>query len=122
MSLIRVASVGSGMTEQTPPQRLRDCIADDEILDSRWSAVSQSHHAFTIDRKHGVAFLPAGRTGEVIDYTNGSLERVHIVETDAPPERARYVDDYLYVFAGTEVAVVDETDWTRARTLQLGDN
>jgi uncharacterized secreted protein with C-terminal beta-propeller domain len=94
-------------------------IADDEILDSRWSAVSQSHHAFTIDRRHGVFFLPTGRDGLVVDYTNGSLSVEYRVDTVGTPERARYVDDYLYVFAGTEIAVVDETTWDRVDTLDL---
>jgi len=35
------------------------------------------------------------------------------------PERARYVDDFLYVFAGSDVAVVDEMTWERATTLDL---
>ena len=94
-------------------------IADDHVLDARWSAVSQSHHAFTIDRRHGVFFLPTGRAGVVMDYTNGSLAVEDRIETTGAPERARYVDDYLYVFAGSEVAVVDETVWDRVATLDL---
>jgi len=94
-------------------------IADDHLLDSRWSAVSQSHHAFTIDRRHGVFFLPTGREAVVMDYTNGTLAVEDRIETVNAPERARYVDDYLYVFAGSEVAVVDETTWERATTLDL---
>ncbi len=96
-------------------------IADDKILDARWSAVSQSHHAFTMDRRHGVFFLPTGREGVVVDYTNGTLSVEHRIDTTGTPERARYVDDFLYVFAGTEIAVVDETTWDRVDTLDLDD-
>jgi uncharacterized secreted protein with C-terminal beta-propeller domain len=94
-------------------------VADDLKIDAGWSAVSETHHAFTIDRRHGVIFLPAGQDGHVLDYTNGTLERTHTVRTRGPAERARYVDDYLYVFARGELAVVDETDWSRATTLEL---
>ena len=94
-------------------------VADDLLLDAARSTVSESHHAFTIDRKHGVVFLPAGGTGTVLDYTNGTLSVRRTVSTDGPAERARYLDDYLYVFADGELAVVDETDWTIATRLDL---
>lgn len=110
----RVKAVLFDVSDPTAPT-----VADDLKLDAGWSAVSNTHHAFTIDRKHGVVFLPAGQNGHVLDYTNGTLERTHTVRTDGPAERARYVDDYLYVFAGEELAVVDETDWSRAETLEL---
>ncbi len=94
-------------------------VADDVLLDAGWSAVSESHHAFTIDRRHGVAFMPAGGTGTVLDYTNGTLSVERTVSTDGDAERARYVGDHLYVFARGEIAVVDETDWTMATRLDL---
>jgi len=100
--------------DPTDPQ-----VADSTLLEASWSAVSRTHHAFTIDRKHGVVFLPAGGEGRLVDYTNGSLATEHVVRTDGPAERARYVGDYLYVFAGSEVAVVDETDWSRTATVSL---
>lgn len=94
-------------------------VADDLLVDASWSAVSRTHHAFAIDRKHGVVFLPAGGAGQVVDYTNGSLEREHVVRTAGQAERARYVGNYLYVFAAEELAVLDETDWSRAATVDL---
>ncbi len=96
-------------------------VADDIVLDSFWSAVSDSHHAFTIDRRHGVFVLPAGNTAKVVDYTDGSLDVVADVTTDEAVTRARYVDDYLYIFAGGEVVVLDQTDWERTSTLSLDD-
>jgi uncharacterized secreted protein with C-terminal beta-propeller domain len=94
-------------------------VADDVLLDAGWSAVSESHHAFTIVRKHGVAFMPAGGTGTVLDYTNGTLSVERRVTTDGAAERARYVGGHFYVFAPGELAVVDEIDWTMAARLDL---
>ncbi len=110
----RVKTVLFDVSDPTDPT-----IADSTVHAARWSAVRQTHHAFTIDRRHGVFFLPTGGSGLVIDYRNGSLDRTHTVVTGGTPERARYVGDYLYVFAGSELAVVDETNWTRAATLEL---
>ena len=110
----QVKAVLFDVSDPTDPE-----VADSQLYDRRWSAVARSHHAFTIDRRHGVFFLPTGREGVVMDYTNGSLAVEDRIETANAPERARYVDDFLYVFAGSDVAVVDETTWERATTLDL---
>jgi uncharacterized secreted protein with C-terminal beta-propeller domain len=94
-------------------------VADSQVFERGWSAVSRSHHAFLMDRKHGVFVLPAGEESLVVDYTGESLAVETTVRTADPATRARYVGDYLYVFAGDTVAVVDETDWERTGTLDL---
>jgi len=95
-------------------------IADSKVFDRGWSRVSNSHHAFTIDRRHGVFFLPAGEDGLVVDYTNESLSVETTVDAGGAV-RARYVGDYLYVFGQREIAVVDENSWERTTTLRLPD-
>ena len=111
----RVKTVLFDVSDPADPE-----IADSRVLDRRFSAVAETHHAFLMDRKHGVFVLPAGERSLVMDYTGGSLDVETTVRTDDPATRARYVDDYLYVFAGDSVAVVDETDWERTETLRLG--
>jgi len=96
-------------------------IADSRVLDRRFSAVAETHHAFLMDRKHGVFVLPAGSRSVVMDYTGGTLDVETTVRTDEPATRARYVDDYLYVFAGDSVTVVDERTWERTGSLRLGE-
>ncbi|MHB9287665.1 beta-propeller domain-containing protein [Halobacteriales archaeon Cl-PHB] len=96
-------------------------VQDSRIFDARWSAVSESHHAFTIDRRHEVFFLPAGEAGHVVSYADGSLELTTSVAMDHRTTRARYVENSLYVFAGSQVAVIDETTWNRTATLDLLD-
>ena len=46
-------------------------IDSETILQTEWSAVAESHHAFLMDRRHGVFFLPAGEEAYVFDYTDG---------------------------------------------------
>ena len=94
-------------------------VADDRILEEHWSAISESHHAFTIDRRHGVFFLPAGDSGVVMDYTNASLSVETSIATEGQARRARYVEDYLYVFADRGITVVDETTWEETARLDL---
>lgn len=94
-------------------------VQDDFILDSRWSAIDQSHHAFLLDKQHGVFFLPTGNGGNVIDYTDGSLELETRISTDGPALRAMYINDYMYVFGGNDMVVVDEQNWERVTELQF---
>jgi inhibitor of cysteine peptidase len=111
----RVKAVLFDVSDPTAPT-----IADSKVFDRGWSRVSNSHHAFTIDRRHGVFFLPAGEDGLVVDYTNESLSVETTVDAGGAV-RARYVGDYLYVFGQREIAVVDENSWNRTVTLGLPD-
>lgn len=108
----KVKAVVFDVSDPTDPQ-----VLDDARLGARWSAVSRSHHAFLLDREHGVFFLPASDGGHVFGYEDG-LEEVYTVEVENP-QRAMYLGDYLYVFAGHEVVVVDETAWEEVRRLEL---
>ncbi len=102
-------------------------VVDSEIVGDRWSAVRQSHHAFLQDERHGIAFVPGSRGGHVFDYDTdaegeAALELQTRVDVRDRAVRAAYVDDYLYVFGTSEVAVVDERDWDRVATLSLTDD
>jgi uncharacterized secreted protein with C-terminal beta-propeller domain len=94
-------------------------VDDDYVFEARWSAVSESHHAFLLDRAHGVFFLPTSRGGQIVGYTNDTLDLETTVRTDGPAERAMYLDDYMYVFGGDDLTVVDERTWERETTLDL---
>ncbi len=95
-------------------------VQDDIHLEARFSAVRETHHAFTIDRRHGVFFLPAGDRGVVVDYTDDGLSvETSVATRGGPPQRARYVGDYLYVFGRSELVVLDETDWAVERRVVL---
>ncbi|WP_276258571.1 beta-propeller domain-containing protein [Haloglomus litoreum] len=91
-------------------------VAESRVLDARWSAVSRTHHAFTYDARHGVAFLPTPDGGYVLSTDDLSTEKRVDIEA---PRRARYVGDHLFVFGATEAAVLDETDWSRVTTVDL---
>jgi uncharacterized secreted protein with C-terminal beta-propeller domain len=110
----RVKAVLFDVSDPTDP------VVDDSLrLRAGWSAVANSHHAFTIDRRHGVFVLPAGQQALAVDYTNSSLDVERRVETAEPVTRARYVGDHLYVFAGRTVTVLDERGWDVVEKLPL---
>ncbi len=89
---------------------------DRYVLQEYWSEVMSNHHAFLLDKEHGIFFLPAGQNGYVFSYEDG-LEMVKAVKGDAV--RAIYIDDYLYVIGPEEIKVYDENSWERVAELEL---
>ncbi len=121
-------------------------IEEDRILDARWSGVADNHHAFLLDERHEVFFLPtAGPThpprplpedddggggdrverppgeGYIFSYEDG-LTVETTIETTGRPERASYIGDYLYVFDDSSVTVVDEHEWEETTTVTLSED
>jgi uncharacterized secreted protein with C-terminal beta-propeller domain len=94
-------------------------IDDDALFGAGWSAISDTHHAFLLDRRHEVFFLPTGQGGKVVGYSDGELSLETTVDTDGAALRAMYVDDYMYVFGRDELVVLDERTWNRTRTVDL---
>lgn len=92
-------------------------VEDSVVLPDEWSAIRESHHAFLLDPRHEVFFLPGTRGGHVYSYDDG-LEEVYTVDV-TDPRRAVYVGDYLYVFGADEVVVVNENDWTEVERTDL---
>ena len=89
---------------------------DRYILQEYWSEVMSNHHAFLLDKEHGVFFLPAGQNGYVFSYGDG-LRLVKAVKGNAV--RAIYIDDYLYVIGPEEIKVYDENSWERVAELKF---
>lgn len=85
------------------------------LLKESWSEVLGNHHAFMIDQKHGIFFLPAGAKGYVFSY-DGELRLVKVIDNRAL--RALYIDDYLYI-VGDSVAVYDEYTWEKVNELKI---
>jgi hypothetical protein len=93
-------------------------VMESKVIGDSWSAISQSHHAFLLDRKHGAFFLPGSEGGYVFGYEDGlTLEKR--VDTEGAARRAMYLDDYMYVFARGGLTVVDETDWSTVETVEF---
>ncbi|WP_254823628.1 beta-propeller domain-containing protein [Haloglomus halophilum] len=107
----RVKAVIFDVSDASDPR-----VEESRILDAYWSGVSQTHHAFTYDPRHGVAFLPTPEGGYILSTDDLSTETR--VEMRAP-RRARYVGDHLFVFGSDEAVVLDETDWSRVATVDL---
>jgi len=87
-------------------------------LKEYWSDVLNTHHAFLLDKKHQIFFLPGSRGGYVFSYKNNSLKLEKAV-SNINPRRAVYIDDYLYIISDNEIIVLRETDWQKVNELEF---
>lgn len=95
-------------------------IEDSEILEDYSSEINQNHHAFMLDKKHEVFFLPGDNGGYIYSYSDGLEKKMEIDINN--PNRARYVNDHLYVFGDYSVSVINEDSWEVVKELKFREN
>ncbi|PIS38749.1 MAG: hypothetical protein COT34_02030 [Candidatus Nealsonbacteria bacterium CG08_land_8_20_14_0_20_43_11] len=88
------------------------------ILDESWSDILSTHHAFLLDSKHQIFFLPGSRGGYVFSYKNDELKLTKAV-SGISARRAIYINDYLYIVGDDKIVVLNELDWQRVNELEL---
>ncbi len=92
--------------------------ADKYILDEGWSEVLNTHHAFLLDEKHEIFFLPGGKGGYIFGYKGDKLNLVKAI-SGASIRRAIYFDDYLYLIGDRNVSVLNEFTWDRLKEVKF---
>lgn len=92
--------------------------ADKYILDESWTDVANNHHAFLLDSKHEIFFLPGGRGGYIFSCKGDKLELKRAV-SDIIARRAIYLDDYLYIIGDDKIVVLNELTWEKVKELKL---
>ena len=91
---------------------------DKYILLEYWSDVVNNHHAFLLDKKHNIFFIPGSRGAYIFSYSDNKLELKLTLE-ERGVVRAIYIDDYLYVITREKIVVVDEKTWKRIKELEF---
>jgi len=87
-------------------------------LDEYWSEILNTHHAFLLDDKHQLFFLPGASGGYIFSYKDNSLSLVRVV-SDITAKRAVYIGDFLYVISDEKIIVLDENDWSQVGVLSF---
>ena len=91
---------------------------DKYLLDEYWTDVSNNYHAFLLDDKHQVFFLPGGKGGYVFSYKENKLELAKAI-SQVSARRAIYLNDYMYIVGDQEITVLNEKDWEKVNELDL---
>jgi uncharacterized secreted protein with C-terminal beta-propeller domain len=87
-------------------------------MNEYWSDILNTHHAFLLDTKHQIFFLPGAKGGYVFSYKDNQLELIKAV-SDIIARRAVFINDYLYVIGDDKIVVLNEADWEKVNTLDL---
>lgn len=88
------------------------------VLEEYWSDILNTHHAFLLDKKHQIFFLPGSKGGYVFSYYGNELKLKKVV-SNISARRAIYINDYLYVIGDDQITVLNELDWEKVNELEL---
>ncbi len=91
---------------------------DKYILNEYWSEILNNHHAFLLDPKHEIFFLPGGKGGYIFSFNGGKISLVHTVNLKGV-KRAIYIDDYLYIISENKIIVLDQNNWETVKELDI---
>ena len=87
-------------------------------LKEYWSDILNTHHAFLMDDKYKIFFVPGGNGGYIFSYADNKFELKKAV-SDIRAKRAIFINDYLYILGESQVVVLDEKTWERVNELDL---
>lgn len=87
-------------------------------LDENWTEVNSNHHAFLMDDKHKVFFLPASDGGYIFSYEGDELKLVKAV-SGINTERAIYINNFMYILSPEKITVLNENTWEEVNELAL---
>jgi len=91
---------------------------DKYILDESWSDILNTHHAFLLDEKHQIFFLPGSKGGYIFSYSGDKLKLVKAV-SQISARRAIYIGDFLYIISDTKITVLDENTWEKIKEFEI---
>jgi uncharacterized secreted protein with C-terminal beta-propeller domain len=91
---------------------------DKYLLDEYWSDALDNHHAFLLDKKHNVFFLPGGKGGYIFSYENNKFKLVKAI-SQISAKRALFINDYLYIIGDDKITILNEIDWEKVNELKL---
>jgi uncharacterized secreted protein with C-terminal beta-propeller domain len=87
-------------------------------LDEYYTEVESNHHAFLMDDKHKVFFLPGGKGGYIYSYEGDELS-LKMAVAEVGVQRAIYIDDYMYIVGVDNILVIDENKWEKVKEFEL---
>lgn len=88
------------------------------VLEEYWSDILNTHHAFLLDPRHKVFFMPGGNGGYIFSYDGDKLSIKKAV-SGISAKRAVFIDDYMYIAGDNKIIVLDENSWERTGQLDL---
>ncbi len=87
-------------------------------LSENWSEAVNNHHAFLIDKKHEIFFLPGTQGGYIFSYNLDKITLKKAIKQNNV-QRALYIDEYLYIVGRNKITVLDQNSWEKVKELEF---
>lgn len=91
---------------------------DKYLLNESWSEILSNHHAFLLDSKHKIFFLPGSRGAYIFSFSEDKISLKKTIQ-ERQVKRALYIDDYLYIVSARKITVLDQNDWRTIKELDF---
>ena len=91
---------------------------DKFVLSEYWSEILTTHHAFLMDKKHEIFFMPGANGGYIFSYAGNKLQLKKSISLQNV-KRAIYINDYLYILTDSKIVAVDENNFERLKELEF---
>jgi inhibitor of cysteine peptidase len=91
---------------------------DKYFLNEYWSEILSNHHAFLLDTKYEIFFLPGNKGAYIFSYAGDKISLTRTVK-ETQVKRALYIDDYLYIVSTPRIVVLDQNNWETVAELDL---
>lgn len=88
------------------------------LKEETWSEILKTHHAFLLDEKHQLFFIPAVNKGYIFSYKNDDLTLIKEIN-NITAVRAIYLDDFLYIIGENVIIIYDENSWQLIKEITL---
>lgn len=87
-------------------------------LKEYWSDILNTHHAFLMDDKYKIFFVPGNDGGYIFSYADDKFELKKAI-SDIRAKRAVFINDYLYIMGESKMIVLDEKTWERVNEIDF---
>ncbi len=91
---------------------------DNYKLSERWSEAVNNHHAFLMDKKHEIFFIPGAQGGYIFSYNSDKISLQKAIK-ESNVQRALYIDDFLYIVSNNKITVLDQKTWEKVKELDM---
>lgn len=91
---------------------------DKIILDEYFSETLVNHKAFLEDSKNQLFFIPTTNTWYIFSYKDKKLNLLKEIK-DKNPERAVFINNYLYLLSYDKIAVYDELTLKKIKEIKI---
>ena len=88
------------------------------FLNESWSEILNNHHAFLMDQKYEIFFLPASSGAYIFSFKDNKISLIKAIK-ETNVKRALYIDNYFYIVSAEKIIVLNQENWEIVKEIKL---